>query len=90
MEVLASWARRLALTSAVFLPQGLLLCLFGLGQAGGLALFCQLVDAGDLFLCHGDLLYFQAEYVIIRKANLSVIAVQCSPKGRAEKSPLSV
>ena len=29
------------------------------GQAGGLALFCQLVDAGDLFLGHGDLLYFK-------------------------------
>ena len=37
----------------VLAAQGLLLCLFGLGQAGGLALFCQLVDAGDLFLCHG-------------------------------------
>ena len=33
----------------VLAAQGLLLCLFGLGQAGGLALFCQLVDAGDLF-----------------------------------------
>jgi len=31
----------------ILLPQGLLLCLFGIGQAGGLALFCQLVDAGD-------------------------------------------
>ena len=32
----------------VFAAQGLLLCLFGLGQAGGLALFCQLVDAGRI------------------------------------------
>ena len=30
----------------------LLLGLLGLGQAGGLALFCQLVDTGDFFVCH--------------------------------------
>ena len=33
----------------ILLPQGLLLCLFGISQAGGLAL-CQLVDTGDLLV----------------------------------------
>ena len=37
----------------ILLPQRLLLGLFGLGQAGGLAFFCQLIDAGDFFLCYG-------------------------------------
>ena len=33
----------------ILLAQRLLLGFFGLGQADGLALVCQLVDAGDLF-----------------------------------------
>ena len=39
----------------VLAAQSLLLCLFGLGQADGLALVCQLVDAGDLFFGHRSL-----------------------------------
>ena len=36
----------------ILLPQRLLLSLFSLGQTGGLALFCQRIDAGDLFFRH--------------------------------------
>ena len=34
----------------ILLPEGLLLRLFGFGQAGGLALTRPLIDAGDLFI----------------------------------------
>ena len=43
----------------ILLPQRLLLGLFGLGQAGSLAFFCQRIDAGDLFLSHGEPPVFQ-------------------------------
>ena len=50
----------------ILLPQCLLLGLFGLGQAGGLALFGQRIDAGDLFFRHkGNLLYFIVKYAIM-------------------------
>ena len=53
----------------ILLAQSLLLGFFGLRQAGGLALVCQLVDAGNFLIRHSVLLYFIGKCDIISIAS---------------------